>query len=210
MLTSSEHHRPNQRLKHAGLDVLAAYLSSGAIMNLMKTVAGCLGLVLLLGIPAEARTSVAERFDTVLRVQRGGALEVTETLVMRFESGTFKELSRSLGGRKNDGVEVLDVWMDGRRIAIGDNPGQASLEGSSPVKLRWRFPATSASTHTFAVRYLVVGAVAEDSRGDTLTWRAPFGQHSWRIESSTVTYELPIGPSESTAGGHPPRLGRED
>jgi hypothetical protein len=162
----------------------------------MKTIAGCLGLTLLLGIPAEARTSVAERFDMVLRVQHGGALEVTETLVMRFESGTFKELSRAIGGRRNDGVEVLDVWMDGRRIAIGDNPGQASLEGSSPVKVRWRFPATSASSHTFAVRYRVTGAVAEEARGDVLTWRAPFGQHSWRIESSTVTYELPIGATD--------------
>jgi hypothetical protein len=66
------------------------------------------------------------------------------------------------------------------------------------MKLRWRFPATSSSTHTFVVRYLVTGAVAEEARGDVLTWRAPFGQHSWRVESSTVAYELPSGLSGTT------------
>lgn len=158
----------------------------------MKT-AGCLALTLVLSVPAYAKTSTAERFDAVVRVQPGGTLDVTETLVMRFESGTFKELTRQLAGRRNDGVAVLEVWMDGRRIAIGDGPGQARIDGSSRTRLRWRFPPTSSSTHTFGVRYLVAGAVAQDARGDMLIWRAPLGEHPWRIESSTVEYELPAG-----------------
>jgi hypothetical protein len=38
-----------------------------------------------------------------------------------------------------------------------------------------------------------VGAVAQNNRGDVLVWRYPDGSHSWRIESSTVSYELPAG-----------------
>src|SRR5687767_1390272 len=97
-------------------------LASAAIMERMKTSAACILLSLLLTAPAYAKSSTAERLETIIRVQPGGTLHVTETLVMTFESGSFKELDRHLSGRRNDGVEVLEVSMDGRRIALGDNP----------------------------------------------------------------------------------------
>jgi hypothetical protein len=126
-------------------------------------------------------------------VQPGGTLDVTETIVFRFERGTFDDVLRVLPTRGHDGVSVLEVWMNGRRIAIGNAPGQAAVEGKGRNRVRWRFPPTSNSTHSFRVRYLVSGAVRQDARGDLLGWRVPGGDHSWRIESSTVDFELPAG-----------------
>jgi hypothetical protein len=126
-------------------------------------------------------------------VQPGGTLEVTETIVFRFERGTFDDVVRVLPTRGNDGVSVLEVWMDGRRLAIGNAPGQAAVEGARRNRVRWRFPPTSNSTRTFRVRYLVAGAVRQDVRGDLLAWRVPGGDHPWRIDSSTVDFELPPG-----------------
>ena len=37
----------------------------------------------------EAKSYSAERFDTRITVLSGGAIEVTETVVFRFEDGTF-------------------------------------------------------------------------------------------------------------------------
>jgi hypothetical protein len=162
-------------------------------MEHMKTATACAALTLLLAIPAHAKTSTAERFDTLVRVQPGGALDVTETIVFRFESGTFRDVVRVLPARRNNGVEVTEVWMDGRRIAIGEGPGQAAIEGAARNRVRWRFPPASGSTHTFRVRYLVHGGVRQDARGDLLAWRVPGGEHRWAIESSTVDFELPAG-----------------
>jgi len=165
----------------------------------MKTATACAALTLLLAMPAHAKTSTAERFDAVVRVQPGGTLDVTETMVFRFESGTFKDVVRVLPTRRNDGVEVIEVWMDGRRIAIGKAPGQAAIEGPARNRVRWRFPPASGSTHTFRVRYLVQGGIRQDVRGDLLVWRVPGGEHAWPIESSAVDFELPGGVSAQTS-----------
>lgn len=45
-----------------------------------------------------------------------------------------------------------------------------------------RFAPTSASTHTFRIRYVVRGAVRQDERGDLLVWRIPGGAHPWRVK----------------------------
>ena len=151
------------------------------------------GLALVLPASAYAKTAVAQRFDALVRVEVGGSLEITETLVFRFDGGPFTEIVRELTTRHSDGVQVLDAWMDGNPVEFGDGVGQALLEGSRRNRIRWRFVPVADSTHTFGVRYLVRGAVRQDARGDLLVWRVPGGQHRWRVQSATIEYELPSG-----------------
>ena len=44
--------------------------------------------------PVSAKTYSAERYDSIVRLLPDGVLDVTETVVFRFESGTFKEVFR--------------------------------------------------------------------------------------------------------------------
>ena len=42
----------------------------------------------------DAKSYTAERFDSLIRVLPGGAIEVTETIVFTFEDGTFTYVFR--------------------------------------------------------------------------------------------------------------------
>src|SRR5687768_9033729 len=106
----------------------------------MKTAAVSIGLTVLLSASAFAKTSTAERFDAIVRVQPGGSLDVTETTVLRFDDGTFTEHTRQLPTRGTDGIEVRELSMDGRPVAIGQAVGQVSVDGTRRIRIRWRFP----------------------------------------------------------------------
>ena len=45
---------------------------------------------------AHAKDFSAERFDARIEVQRGGALRVTERVLVRFEEGTFTQFYREI------------------------------------------------------------------------------------------------------------------
>jgi uncharacterized protein (TIGR04222 family) len=161
----------------------------------MKNAAFGASLALVLSTPAYAKSAVAQRFDTLVHVEVGGSVEVTETLIFRFEGGPFTEIVREVPTRNTDGVEILDAWIDGEPVAFGDAVGQARIEGSARNRIRWSFAPISDSTRTLAVRYLVRGAVRQDPQGDVLTWRVPDfrGERRWQVNSATIEYELPSG-----------------
>ncbi len=157
-----------------------------------------LWLVGLSASPADAKSYSAERFDSHIRVLTEGAIEVTETVVFRFEDGSFTYVFREIPRRRTDSVEVLRATMDGREFSIGDRPGQVEIGGRSRLRVRWHFPApVFDSTHTFTLTYRVEGAVRQSEGGDLLAWRALPGEHRYSIETSTIEIE------------HPARLVRE-
>ena len=158
------------------------------ILVLMAALLGCAGI-------AQARTYTADRFDSRIEVQREGTLRVTETVVFRFESGTFTEVFRELRTRRTDGIEVVSASMDGNVFAWGGNPGEAEVTGTSRVRVKWRFAPVADSTHTFELVYLVKGAVRQEDGADLVAWRALPDKHDYRIASSTIDFELPDAPA---------------
>lgn len=149
-------------------------------------------LVGLSASPADAKSYSAERFDSHIRILTGGAIEVTETVVFRFEDGSFTYVFREIPRRRTDSVEVVRATMDGREFGIGDQPGQVEVGGRSRLRVRWHFPApVSDSTHTFTLTYRVEGAVRQSEEGDLLAWRALPGEHRYSIENSTIEIEHP-------------------
>jgi hypothetical protein len=149
-------------------------------------------LVGLVASPADAKTYSAERFDSYIRVLTGGAIEVTETVVFRFEDGSFTYVFREIPRRRTDSVKALRATMDGREFPIGDRPGQVEVGGRSRLRVRWHFTApVFDSTHTFTLTYRVEGAVRQSEDGDLLAWRALPGEHRYSIETSTIEIEPP-------------------
>jgi hypothetical protein len=153
--------------------------------------------------PARAKNYSAERFDSVIRVLPGGAIDVTETVVFRFEEGAFSYVYRDIPTRRTDGVEVLGASMDGRSLPFGSGPDHVEVSGRNRVRVRWRFAPVSSSSHTFVLNYVARGVVRREDGADVLHWRALPSEHDYRIDSSRIALEYPetvraAGPQLST------------
>jgi hypothetical protein len=158
----------------------------------MRTLIASLVLLAVAAQPAAAaKRYSAERFDSRIRVLPDGGLEVTETVVFRFEEGTFTQVFRDIPKRKTDGLEIVAAEMDGRPLAFGKEPGEVEVRDGSPVKVRWRFGPRQQSTHTFLLRYVVRGVVQRRAGADLLEWQSLPGKHDYRIDSSEVDIEYP-------------------
>jgi Predicted membrane protein (DUF2207) len=154
-------------------------------------------LLLSTAAPAVAKTYSAERFDSHILVLTGGAIEVTETVVFRFEGGPFREVFREIPTRRTDAVEIRTAWMDGRPLPFGEESGQVEVRQGSKVRVRWRFAPRADSTHVFVLKYLVRGVVQKFAGGDRLEWIALPVEHKYRIDSSEVVVEAPAAPTST-------------
>ena len=141
--------------------------------------------------PAVANEYRAERFDSRIEVLTGGNLRVTETIVFRFEDGTFKKVFRVIPTRRTDGVDFISASMDGVDFPVGPNNGQVTVRRSNGLRVEWHFPPTAGTTHTFVMSYTAKGVATNDDRADVVAWRALPTEHDYRIDSSTIDIVLP-------------------
>ena len=156
----------------------------------------CAAILFATVAAAQAKSYSADRFDSHIRVLPNGSIEVTETVVFRFESGTFTEVFRDIPRRRADRVEVIRGTIDERTLPFGKGPGELEVSERSKVRVRWHLPQpVSESTHTFTVTYHVDGVVYQTDEGDVLAWRALPGEHNYRIRESAITIEHSVAPS---------------
>ena len=147
--------------------------------------------------PASAKSYSADRFDSTIRVLPDGTLDVTETVVFRFDDGTFREVYREIPKRRTDGIEIVRATMQGRTLPFGKEAGTVEVaERSSRVRVVWRFSPIEDATREFVLNYRVSGVVRHEAGADLLAWRATPGEHRYRIASSTIRFELPVAPLE--------------
>lgn len=143
--------------------------------------------------PAAAKSYYAERFDTAIRLLHGGDIDVTETVVFRFEGGPFTHVFREIPTRRTAGIEIVAAALDGRPLPFGTGSGEVEVEPGSTIRVRWRFAPRSDATHTFTLNYIVRGVVrkADAGGGDVFEWVALPREHEYRIAVSTITIETP-------------------
>jgi hypothetical protein len=151
-------------------------------------------LLVLLPAAAAAKDYRAERFDSRIEVLAGGSLRVTETIVIRFEEGTFTFFYRTIPTRRTDGIEFVSASMDGRQMPLGDGPGQVEVTRKDGLRIEWHFPATPPSTHTFELAYVAKGVAWSDGAHDLVAWRALPSEHDYRIGASRIEVVLPDSP----------------
>ena len=163
-----------------------------------RSVVVALMLLLSSAAVAHAKSYSAERFDQHVRVLRGGSLEVTETVVFRFD-GTFTEVFRGLLTRRTDGLEVIRASMDETAFTPGKQRSQYEITRKNGLRVRWRFAPVADSTHTFELTYVVRGVVQQDDRGDLLAWQALPSKHDYGIATSRIDIDLAAAPVESPA-----------
>jgi hypothetical protein len=148
--------------------------------------------MVLAAAPAAAKSYSAERFDSVVRVLPDGTLDVTETVVFRFEDGTFREVFREIPRRYTDGIEIVSAAIQGQRLPFGTEQGTVEVRPrSSRVRVVWRFSPVEGVAREFTLNYRVRGAVRQQDGADRLVWRGTPGEHDYRIGASSITFELP-------------------
>jgi hypothetical protein len=158
-------------------------------------VCACILFVVTCASPAVAKSYSADRFDSTVRVLPDGTLDVTETVVFRFEDGTFREVFREIPARRTDGIEVIRAEMQGEALPFGTESGTAEVrQRNGRVRVVWRFRPVEDVTRTFVLNYRVKGAVREEVGADLLVWRATPGEHAYTIATSTHRFELPASP----------------
>lgn len=157
----------------------------------------CLVLVGLLALDAgsagAAKTYSADRFDVNATLQPGGDVFVEETVVFRFSGGPFTFVFRDLPTDHTDGIRDIAATMDGVAMTPGKGPGQVELANGNPIKVRWHFANTSDSTHTFGLRYRLLGVVRQDAGADRLLWNALPEDYEYSITSARVMVSYPEG-----------------
>ena len=183
-------------------------MRTARLRMLIVAVVGC---SVLAATPAAAKSYSADRFDSVIRVLPDGTLDVTETVVFRFEDGTFSEVFREIPARRTDGIDVLRAEMGGQRLPFGNERGTVELRRrNGRMRVTWRFGPVEGTVREFVLNYRVRGAVRREADADLLAWRATPGEHRYRIASSDIRFELPVppdGPPRVTARkAQPPHM----
>ena len=160
-----------------------------------RTVVLAFSLLLLAAPAVLAKSYSADRFEARAVVRGGGALEVTETIVFRFD-GRFTEVFRDIPRRRTDGIDIVRVSMDGTPFSEGSGPGQYDVSRQRSLRVRWHFLATGTSVHTFELTYVARGVVQQTEAGDLLEWQPYPTRHDYAIASSAVTIDLPTLPMD--------------
>ncbi len=165
-------------------------------------------LLLLCAVPpcvGATKSYTAERFDVDWNLTESGVLEVTETVVFRFEGGPFTFVYRELPGDYADGIEEIRASLDGLPLPPGTEAGQVEIEGGAPIKVTWHFAPTSDTTHTFRLNYRVLGVIRQAEDADLFWWNALPTDYEYPIASATVRLAYPAnlqpsGPPEVRRG----------
>jgi hypothetical protein len=159
---------------------------------------------------APAKSYSADTFNSHVRVLAGGALEVTETVVFRFQNGTFDHVFREIPTRKTDGIHVVSASMDDRPFPRGDGINHIEVRTGSNVRVEWRFPPAADSTHTFVLTYIARGVIQQTDASDVLEWRALPSRHDYSIAAATLALELPPSMQDSAGSLPAPSIESHD
>jgi hypothetical protein len=159
---------------------------------------------------APAKSYSADTFNSHVRVLAGGALEVTETVVFRFQNGTFDHVFREIPTRKTDGIHVVSASMDDRPFPRGDGINHIEVRAGSNVRVEWRFPPAADSTHTFVLTYIARGVIQQTDASDVLEWRALPSRHDYSIAAATLALEFSDSMQDSAGSLPAPSIESHD
>ncbi|MEA3377231.1 MAG: DUF2207 domain-containing protein, partial [Chloroflexota bacterium] len=153
------------------------------------------GLVLTGTTQAQTQTLHWERFDVNIEVLENGDFRVEEVQEIAFTSGSFHFGYRNIPMDRLEGITDVEVWEGERQYEPGRGGSytyQTSVEDGD-FRIRWEFPYTSNTSHTFILRYTVTGGLRYYDGGDQLYWKAVYADRDFPVYNSTVTVDLPRG-----------------
>ncbi len=150
---------------------------------------------------AQAKTLQWQRLDTDITVLLNGDLEIVETNVIHFISGSFSFGYRDIDLSRLEAVENIQVTDDtGQRLRV-----ERTTDGSV-LRIKYYFPLASRETRTFRLRYTVRGAVRYYAEGDQVYWAGVYAdRNGFSVESARITVRLPEGATATIADAYGPQ-----
>lgn len=156
-----------------------------------------LALTALAGlVHAQERSVVGEQFDVELTVRENGDVDVVETRTITFEGGPFHVGFRAIPLSRLEGITNVSFYEGERRYEESDSEAPYTYRTwieNGEFNIRWFFPETSDSTHTFVLKYTAKGAIRIYEGGDQIWWMAVEGDRGYPVRAARVTVRLPEG-----------------
>ncbi|HIC93813.1 MAG TPA: DUF2207 domain-containing protein, partial [Anaerolineae bacterium] len=156
---------------------------------------------------AQSKTFYWKRLDVDITVLPNSDIRIVETQEIVFTRGSFHFGYRSIPMDRLEEIADVEVWEGDRRFRPGRG-GEYTYEtyrDDGDFVIKWYFPYTSNSTHTYTIAYTVKGGLRFYEGGDQLYWKAVFPDRDFPVKASTVTVHLPEGakPQKVAAYGVP-------
>ena len=157
-----------------------------------------ISVMLLLVLPglahAQSKTLYWDRFDFDITVLQNGDVRIVETQEIVFTGGTFTFGSRGIEHDRFSSLKDVQVSEGGRGYDL-DNSGapytfQVYQDGSE-IKIKWFFPTTGDSTHTYTLAYTITGGLRYYEAGDQLWWKTVVANRSFAVNHTRVVVHLP-------------------
>ena len=137
-----------------------------------------------------------DRLDVDITIQSNGDMLVDETQTYTYVSGSFSGYGfRDIDKGRFDDISNVSVSEGGRAFtqSTSESPGTYyTKEDDSQFHIIWWYGKPKIpSTHTFDLKYTVVGGLRYYDGGDQLWWKAVFANHFVSIPASKITVHLP-------------------
>ena len=150
-----------------------------------------LALFGLFSTPAVAQTKTLQwtRLDSDITVMPNGNLQIVETNVIDFTSGTFTFGYRDIDTSRLTGITNIKVTENGQPLRV-----VTSQPDSTTFRIKYYFSPATDEERTFKVAYTVQGATRYYSGGDQVYWVAVYAdRNGYPVLNSTDTVHLPQG-----------------
>ena len=156
-----------------------------------------LAILTLAVAPAAAETKSLQwtRLDSDITVQPNGDLQVVETNVINFTSGSFTYGYRDIDTSRLTGVSNIQVTEEGQQLRVATSQPEDNI-----FRITYYFSAARNEERTFKIAYTVQGATRYYSGGDQVYWVAVYSdRNGFPVLNSRVTVKLPQGAAATQA-----------
>ena len=160
------------------------YFKPAGVRRLGIAIVACL-LCFSIGVAQAASPFFWDSIDVDITLETDGDLLVTETQKYVFTQNHTTERYRYIP------LDGIDSITD---VAVYENNEPLTVETgrrNNNYWIRWKHSLTPPATHTFVIKYRVVGGIQVQGSRGRLHWMALFPERSAAINRGNVTLHLP-------------------
>ncbi|AFY42518.1 DUF2207 domain-containing protein [Nostoc sp. PCC 7107] len=150
----------------------------------------CLGLFLILGLSINHATAQSPPFywefmNVNIAVQTNGDMLITEMQKYTFTGDYKNQRYRYIPIDKLDKITEVSVSENGKLL-----PTATGVENNQ-LWIRWEHQLNPPESHTFVLKYRVIGGLHVNDNNAKVYWKAIFADRQASINQAKVTVELP-------------------
>lgn len=163
----------------------------------------CVALVASFAMPALGQSKSLEwtRLDADVTVLPNGDLQIKETNVINFTSGSFTFGYRDIDMQRIDSITAVSVTENGQPLRV-----ETGLAGANKYRIKYYFTPAQNQTRTFVINYTAQGATRYYAGGDQVYWSGVYAdRNGFAVQDSKLTIRLPAGATATEIGAYGPR-----